>query len=88
MAPRRPETADGSRKAQPSLDAPRPEVAAMLEQYCDLRRRGHDDQEIGEITVWPAKITVWPEPYCNQLLEEAIRRGMIDTDDNRDVAFR
>lgn len=65
-----------------------PRLTQELERYCDLRRRGHDDQEIGEITVWATKVTVWPEHYCHLLLEEAIQRGMIDADDNRDVAFR
>ena len=46
MAPQGPETADGSRKAHPSLDAPEPDFTALLEQYCDLRRRGFSQTEI------------------------------------------
>ena len=46
MAPRCPETADIRRKAKLSLDVPEPELTAMLEQCCDLRRRGFSQTEI------------------------------------------
>ena len=75
-------------KAKAAELAKEPRLTQELERYCDLRRRGHDDQEIGKITVWSAKINACPEQYCNLLLEEAIRRGMKGTDDNRDVDFR
>ncbi len=58
-----------------------PELTLELEKYCDLRRRGHDDEGI-----WHR--TGWPEYYRNLLLEEAMRRGMKGADENRDVAFR
>ena len=79
MAPRRPETADGSRRAQPSLDAPGPDFAAMVEQYCDLRRRGFSQTEI------QTKLQLKRhEPSL--LLAEAARRGMPGSQENQSDA--
>ncbi len=79
MAPRRPETADGSRKAQPSLDVPGPDFTAMLEQYCDLRRRGFSQTEI-QINLQLKR----HQPSL--LLAEAAKRGMPGSQDNQSDA--
>ena len=46
MSPRRPQPASGSRNANSSMDAPRLDSTTMLDQYCDLRRRGFTHTEI------------------------------------------
>ena len=60
MPPRDPQPAISRRKSKLKLDMPEPELAEMLNQYCDLRRRGFDqashpnqgqlDQESSETT--------------------------------------
>ena len=79
MAPQGPRTADGSRKAQPSLDAQEPDFAAMLEQYCDLRRRGFSKAEI------QTKLHL-KRHHPSLLLAEAARRGMPGSQDNQSEA--
>ena len=46
MPPRDTKPADGRRKSKPKLDMPETELTAMLEQYCELRRRGFGQQAI------------------------------------------
>ena len=46
MPPRDPKPAISRRKSKPKLDMPEPELTNMLEQYCDLRRRGFTQQAI------------------------------------------
>lgn len=79
MASQGPETADGSRKAQPSLDAPEPDFTAMLEQYCDLRHRGFSQTEI------QSKLQL-KRHQPSLLLAEAARRGMPGSQDNQSDA--
>ena len=79
MAPRRPQTADGSRKAQPSLDAPEPDFAAMLEQFCNLRRRVFSQTEI------QTKLQL-KRHQPSLLLAEAARRRMTGSQENQSDA--
>ena len=69
MPPRDPQLAIGRRKSKPNLDMPEPELAEMLHQYCDLRRRGFDQAAI-------KTKTSWPKNHQNLLLKEAQRRDM------------
>ncbi len=79
MAPQRPVPADGSRKAQPSLDVPETELTAMLEQYCDLRRRGFSQTEI------QSKLQL-KRHQPSLLLAGAARRGMSGSQENQSEA--
>ena len=69
MPPRDPKPANSRRKSKPKLDTPELELTAMLEQYCELRRRGFGQQAI------QTKAS-WPKHYPSLLLEEAQRRDM------------
>ena len=69
MPPRDPKPASSRRKSKPKLDMPETELTAMLEQYCDLRRRGLDQKAI------QTKAS-WTKHHQNLLLEEAQRRQM------------
>ena len=52
MPPRDPKPANSRRKSKFNLDMPEPELAEMLHQYCDLRRRGFDQQAIKTKASW------------------------------------
>ena len=52
MPPRDPKPASSRRKSKPKLDMPETELTAMLEQYCDLRRRGLDQKAIQTKASW------------------------------------
>ena len=69
MPPRDPKPAISrpKSKSKPKLDVPEPTLTAMLEKYCDLRRRGFGQQAIQT----KAK---WPRHYPSLLLKEAQRR--------------
>ena len=69
MPPRDPKPAISRRKSKLKLDMPEPELTKILEQYCDLRRRGFDQQAI------KTKAS-WTKHHQNLLLEEAQRRQM------------
>ena len=69
MPPRDPQMANSRRKYKPKLDVPEPALTAMLEKYCDLRRRGFGQKAIQT----KAK---WPRHYPSLLLKEAQRRKM------------
>ena len=69
MPPRDPKPANGRRKSKPNLDTPELELTAMLDQYCELRRRGFDQQAI-------KTKARWPKNHQKLLLEEAQRRDM------------
>ena len=69
MPPRDPKPANRRRKSKPKLDVQEPALTKMLEQYCDLRRRGFGQQAI------QTKAS-WPRHYPSLLLEEAQRRKM------------
>ena len=69
MPPRDPKPADSRRKPTPQLDVQEPALTAMLEKYCDLRRRGFGQQAI-------QTKSSWPRHYPSLLLEEAQRREM------------
>ena len=64
MPPRDPKPATSRRKSKPKLDIQEPEFTEMLEQYCDLRRRGFDQKAI------QTKAS-WTKHHQNLLLEEA-----------------
>ena len=55
MPPRDPKPANSrpKSKSKPKLDVPEPELTAMLEKYCDLRRRGFGQQAIQTKAKWP-----------------------------------
>ena len=69
MPPRDPQPAIGRRKSKPNLDMPELELAEMLEQYCDLRRRSFDQQAI------QTKAS-WSKNHQKLLLKEAQRRDI------------
>ena len=73
MPPRDPKPANNrpkyESKPKPKLDVPEPELTAMLEKYCDLRRRGFGQQAI-------QTKARWPRHYPSLLLKEAQRRQM------------
>ena len=69
MPPRDPKPANSRRRPTPKLDVPEPALTAMLEKYCDLRRRGFGQKAIQT----KAK---WPRHYPSLLLKEAQRRKM------------
>ena len=75
MAPQGPETADGSRKAQLSLDAPGPDFTAMLEQYCYLHRRGFSQTQLR-----------LKRHYPSLLLADATRRSITGSQVNQPQA--
>ena len=69
MPPRDPKPAISRRKSKLKLDMPEPELAEMLHQYCDLRRRGFDQAAI-------KTKSSWTKSHQKLLLEEAQRRAM------------
>ena len=69
MPPRDQKPANRRRKSKLTLDMPETELTAMLEQYCDLRRRGLDQKAI------QTKAS-WTKHHQNLLLEEAKRRAI------------
>ena len=69
MPLRDPKPANSRRKSKPKLDVQEPALTKMLEQYCDLRRRGFGQQAI-------QTKAGWPRHYPKLLLEEATRRAM------------
>ena len=69
MPPRDPKTVNRRRKSKLNLDMPEPELAKMLHQYCDLRRRGFTQQAI-------QTKAGWTRSHQKLLLEEAQRRAM------------
>ena len=52
MPPRDPQPANRRRKSKPKLDIQETELTKMLEQYCDLRRRGFDQKAIQTKAGW------------------------------------
>ena len=69
MPPQDPKPTNSRRKSKPKLDVQEPALTKMLEQYCDLRRRGFTQKAI------QTKAS-WPRHYPSLLLEEAQRREM------------
>ena len=69
MPPRDPKQANSRRKSKLKLDLPEPELAEMLHQYRDLRRRGFTQQAI-------QTKAGWTKSHQKLLLEEAQRRAM------------
>ena len=76
MAPQRPVPAHGGRKVKSSLDVPEQELTAMLEQYCDLRRRGFSQTEI------LSKLQL-KRHQPSLLMAEAARRRMPGSQENQ-----
>ena len=69
MPPRDPKPAISRPKSKSKLDVQEPELTAMLEKYCDLRRRGFGQKAIQTKASWPMH-------YPSLLLKEAQRRKM------------
>ena len=63
------------------LETKEPQLTRGLEMYCDLRRRSYTHGAI-------RGRTGWSHHYLNLLLEEASRRGMKGSNEDRDEAFR
>ena len=79
MPPRDPKPANSRRRPTPKLDVQEPALTAMLEKYCDLRRRGFGQQAI------QIKAS-WPRHYPSLLLEEAQRRKMTGSQGSQEQA--
>ena len=79
MPPRDPKPANRRRKSKPKLDVQEPALTKMLEQYCDLRRRGFGQQAI-------QTKAGWPRHYPKLLLEEAQRREMPGSEGSQEQA--
>ena len=79
MSPRDPKPANSKRKSKPKLDVQEPALTKMLEQYCDLRRRGFTQQAI-------QTKAGWPRHYPKLLLEEATRREMPGSEESQEQA--
>ena len=80
MPPRDPKPANGRRKSKPNLDMPETELAEMLHQYCDLRRRGFDQAAI-------KTKSSWTKSHQKLLLEEAQRRAMPGSQKSQELAM-
>ena len=79
MPPRDPKPANSRRKSKLNLDMPEPELAEMLHQYCDLRRRGFDQQAI------KTKAS-WTKSHQKLLLEKSQRRDMPGSQKSQELA--
>ena len=81
MPPRDPKPAISrpKSKSKPKLDVQEPALTAMLEKYCDLRRRGFGQQAI------QTKAS-WPRHYPSLLLKEAQRREMPGSQESQEQA--
>ena len=77
MPPRDPKPANHRRKSKITLDIP--ELAEMLHQYCDLRRRGFDQAAI------KTKAS-WTKSHQKLLLEESQRRAMPGSQKSQELA--
>ena len=80
MPPRDPKPANGRRKSKPNLDMPEPELAEILKQYCDLRRRGFDQAAI-------KTKSGWTKSHQKLLLEESQRREMPGSQKSQEQAM-
>ena len=79
MPPRDPKPAITRRRPTPKLDAQEPALTAMLEKYCDLRRRGFGQKAI-------QTKARWPRHYPSLLLKEAQRRKMTGSQKSQEQA--
>ena len=79
MQPRDQEPAQSRKESNPNLDIPEPALTAMLEKYCDLRRRGFSQQAIQNKASWPRN-------HQKLLLEEAQRREMAGSQQSQQQA--
>ena len=81
MPPRDPKPANSGpkSKSKPKLDVPEPALTAMLEKYCDLRRRGFGQQAI-------QTKSSWPRHYPSLLLKEAQRHEMTGSQQSQQQA--
>ena len=80
MPPRDPKPANSRRRPTPKLDVQEPALTAMLEKYCDLRRRGFGQQAIQT----KAK---WPRHYPSLLLKESQRRKIPGSQKSQELAM-
>ena len=79
MPPRDPKPAITRRRPTPKLDVQEPALTAMLEKYCDLRRRGFGQKAI-------QTKARWPRHYPSLLLKEAQRRKMTGSQKSQEQA--
>ena len=79
MPPRDPKPANSRRRPTLKLDVQEPALTAMLEKYCDLRRRGFTQQAIH------TKVR-WPRHHQKLLLKEAQRRKMPGSQQSQEQA--
>ena len=79
MPPRDPKPAISRRKSKPKLDIQETELTGMLEQYCDLRRRGFTQAAI-------QTRANWTRHHQNLLLEEAQRREIPGSQGSQELA--
>ena len=80
MPPRDPKPVNRRRKSKLNLDMPEPELAEMLHQYCDLRRRGFTQQAI-------QTKAGWTKSHQKLLLEEAQRRDMPSSQKSQELVM-
>ena len=82
MPPRDPKPAISRPKSKPKpkLDVQEPALTEILEQYCDLRRRGFDQAAI-------KTKSSWPKSHQKLLLEEAQRRDMPGSQKSQELAM-
>ena len=67
-------------RPRPTLNVPEPELTKLVEQYCDLMRRGFKHAAI-------AARKGWPRHYPSLLLEEATKREIPDVQVSQAHAF-
>ena len=79
MPPRDPQPAISRRKSKPKLDMPETELAEMLNQCCDPRRRGFTQQAIQTKASWTRN-------HQKLLLEKAQRRAMPGSQERQEQA--
>ncbi len=77
--PRDPKPAISRCKSRPKLDVQEPALAKILEQYCDLRRRGFGQAAI-------KTKSGWTKSHQKLLLEEAQRRAMPGSQKSQELA--
>ena len=80
MPPQDPKPDNSRRKSKPKLDVQEPALTEILEQYCDLRRRGFDQAAI-------KTKSSWPKSHQKLLLEEVQRRDMPGSQKSQEQAL-
>ena len=75
-----PPTLTSKPRPKPTLDISEPRLTKLVEQYCDLRRRGFTQEAIRSRTGWPPH-------YPSLLLEEARKREIPDAEASQAQAY-